>query len=316
VAAGLDPGWAEPAVLRGWTYWHRAAFSAGGQREDLYREALEQAAAALAIRPGSAAAHELRGATYYRLALTFLEHPSSAQWLADAERELRTAVAADRSLASAWSTLSSVLRIRGQFAEANRAAQVALEEDAYLADANEIIQLLYRTSLNLGRDYEASRWCRQGRREFPADWRFLECELSLLAWVESAAPDPGAAWQLFGQLEQIDPPAKARTVGRPYSTAFRRMLVASVLARGQLVDSSRAVMERTRSQLPDDAGIRLDFAYDEACLRQLLGETDRALLLLADYLAGRPELKPFVAQDPRLRTLSGDPRFMELVAGT
>jgi serine/threonine-protein kinase len=313
LARVLDPQWEEPVILRGWTHWYRGAYSAGNERELLFHDAIRYANAALAIQRESLRAHELRGTAFFRLASTFLEHPSSGEWLTNAERDLSTAVAADRSLASAWSTLSSVLRLQGRFSEASLAAQIALEEDAYLTEANQIIHLLHRTSLNLGRDEEAIQWCQKGRRDFPGDWRFLECELSTIAWIESTAPDPLSAWRILRQLDQVDPHTKAVAVGRPYSSGFRRMLVASVLARSNLADSARAVMEQIRQGLPDDFEIRLDFSYDEACLTLMLGNPDQALLLLKQYLDQRPHLRSFVSSDPRLQSLRSDQRFNDLV---
>ncbi|HEU0299013.1 MAG TPA: BTAD domain-containing putative transcriptional regulator [Longimicrobium sp.] len=303
-AAAADPRWTRPLVERGWVAGELARLADDPRRRAaLFARAAELAERALQRQPGSAAALELRGRTRWVTAAAPGDTAGQAARLDGAERDLRAAVEAEPSRASAWSTLSVLLRFRGRFAESDQAARRALAEDAWLADADEILFRLYH-SASLLADYRAAAGvCEQGRRQFPADWRFRECALALLRDDPARPADPALAWRLLAELERLDPPARAQAEGRAYSPLFRRALVAAVLARAGARDSARAVLARARAEAASDREVRLSLAYDEAYVRLLLGERQAARRLLDSLVAARPELAGFIGRDPLFREL-------------
>jgi predicted Zn-dependent protease len=245
---------------------------------------------------------ELRGAALFLRAL-LARGGDPAAAMEGAERDLRRAVTADPSLATAWVRLSQVLRARGKLAEGDEAARRALREDAYLEDSDQVVLGLFNSAVMRGAMPEAAETCADGARRFPGDWRFVECRLMLMREDRAVRPDPAAAWALVAELERIDPPAQARAAGRPYAPLFRQALAAAVLARADAGDSARAVLARARRAAAGDAELRLALDYDEACVRLVLGERAEARRLLDEMLAARPALRPYLARDPLFRGL-------------
>ncbi|HEU4560731.1 MAG TPA: BTAD domain-containing putative transcriptional regulator [Longimicrobium sp.] len=298
-AQDQDPGWARPPVLRGWVALSLAARVGGRERAELLAAAAGQAARVLRREPGNAAALELRGAAGLRAA-TDAGGAASGPGLDAAEHDLRAAVAADPHLATAWSTLSLLLRMRGRFAESDLTARRALAEDAYLDDAAAIRQRLVFSAMSAGNYPLARDECARGHAQFPVDWRFVECRLTLLRQDASQQPDVALAWRLVAELDRLDPPEVARAAGRGYSPLYRRMVAAAISARAGDADSARAVLARARA-LAATPDLRLSLDYDEAVLRVQLGERDAARAVLARLLAARPWLQPYLARDPLLR---------------
>ena len=305
-AQAVDPAWTRPAVQRGWVAVALARRRDAARPDTLLAAALRHAGDVLARQPGYAPALELRGTVAFYLAVQAVG-PGQPQQLDRAERDLRAAVAADPSLASAWSRLSQLLRYRGRFAEADQAARRALQEDAYLDDAADVLHSLYNSALALGDYRAAGEWCERGRREFPADWRLLECRLTLLREDPAQRQDPALAWQLVAALDSIDPPARAAAAGRAYSPVYRRMVAASVSARAGDAARARAEVARARREVGSDADLRLSLAYDEAYVRLRLGERDAARRLLDELVAARPPLGPYLRRDPLFRELFTPP---------
>jgi len=313
-AARTDPRWAEPWVLRGWVSLRAARLDPGPGTPAGFREAMAHAQRALALRPASPAALELRGTARWRLARRdALPAADQDTLVRGAGRDLREALAADQSLAAAWSTLSQYLRQHGDLVEADAAARRALEEDAYLDDAEMILERLYRSSFTLARYDSAGAWCERGARQFPHSWRFLDCRLTLMGVEGGGPPDPAAAWRLVEELDQMDPPARAATAGRAYFPLYRRMAAARVLARAGRGDSARAVMGRVQQAAGSDPELAVPLLYDRACVHLLLGERTLALLALEEYLHSKPRLRDYLAADVQMRTLRDHPRFRVLV---
>jgi DNA-binding SARP family transcriptional activator/TolB-like protein/tetratricopeptide (TPR) repeat protein len=298
-AEAADPRWSRPTVLRGWLAYTMEALP-GARREGQLSLAMARADRVLAREPRNAEALELRGTVRYNLGGRSADRTAL---LDGAERDLRGAVEADPSLASAWSTLSQLLRLRGRWAEADLAARRALAADAYLAEADDILHRLMSNAMQMADYPRATALCERGRRQFPEDWRFLECRLVLLREDRSRPPEPALAWRLLAELERMDPPARAASMGRAYSPLFRRVVAASVAARAGDADSALAVLTRARRNAGDDAELQRSLDYDEAHLRLVLGEPRAARILLARYVAARPALRTYVERDPLFRQL-------------
>ncbi|HEV2735281.1 MAG TPA: hypothetical protein VGV85_10620, partial [Longimicrobiaceae bacterium] len=307
-AGRLDPAWVEPSVRRGWLAIDRVELTDVPGRRAWTALAREHAERALALEPGHAPALELRGTAYWQEADNSLDDGRWGDLVTRAEADLRAATTADPSLASAWSTLSQVLRFDADLEEAEFAARRAYEKDAYLRNVDQVLDVLYRTTLLLERPSESLRWCHLGRAKFPDDWRFVQCELTILSHPSAGSPDPERALEVLEELEDIDPLEKARLAGRPYHPVYRTMRAAAVLARSGQERRARSLLARAHRQAGNDPTVSLSLAYDEAYLRLLLGEKEQAFQLLTGYVRSR-DLKGYVLRDPQFRTLWSDPAY-------
>jgi serine/threonine-protein kinase len=297
-AAAADPRWLRPLLDRGWTAEERAGALTGRDRAEALETGLSFAEETVRRAPGNAEALHLRGSLRWGL-VTLLEdaQPDSTR-LAKAETDLRAALDRDSTLARAWATLSYLLWLKGSFAEAAITAQRALREDAYLTDAREIHLQLFFGALFLGEFHQAREWCRRGRVSAPDDWRFVECELTLLRHDLQARPNPDSAWALVRTLDRLLPWEKARAAGLTYHTIYRRIVAATVAARAGDPATGRAELARALQATARNPSLRLDLAYDEAFLRLTLGERDRAREVLDGLIRARPLLGPLLARDP------------------
>jgi eukaryotic-like serine/threonine-protein kinase len=327
-AQRLDGRWPAPGLARGWVAAEAARLlELTTSPVDVARyvarldDGLRFAEEALRDAPGSAEALELRGTLRYSRSRR-LAGPAAAAVVervaaeADlralrsaAEADLRAAVAADPTRAGAWATLSELLQLEGAHAEASRAARIALEQDAYLDQADRVMVRLFNSALHLEREGEAWDWCRRGRQEYPRTPAFRSCELQLLAFSEYFPADPTRAWRLLRESLELEAPLM-RAERRPY----RELEVAAVLARAGLADSARAVIaaaDRSAAAVP---GVRDRTRYYEAVVRLRLGERDEALDLLVAFLALRPDHnRGYLRADRQLAPLRGDPRFEALL---
>lgn len=302
-AQAADPAWARPALLRGFTDLARSGLARGAERGRLVRSAEAHARTVLRREPRNPRALELRGRALWQSAGESADTTGQGRRLELAERDLRAAVEADSAGASGWAALSQILRIRGRFAESDLAARRALERDAWLEDANEILVRLYFSAMAQG-DYPAARQsCAQGAAQFPGDRRFVECRLTLLREDPAQRPDPAQAWALVAERDRLDPPARAREAGRAYSPVFRRAAAAAVLARAGASDSARAVLARARAAASADPELRIPFLIDEAYVTLLLGDRAGARRLLEEYIAARPAFRSYVTRDVLFRDL-------------
>jgi DNA-binding SARP family transcriptional activator/TolB-like protein len=306
-AQQADPGWSRPAVLRGFVALDRAGLASGAAQTPHLQAAERFAQRVLADEPRNAPALELRGRAASHAAVLLGDTASQSARLNGAERDLRAAVDADSTLTSGWLGLSVVLRLRGRLAESDLAARRALAQDAWLENADDVLQRLFFGSLAQGDHPGARQACGQGSAQFPGDWRFVECGLVLMREDPALPPDVARAWALAAELDRLDPPARARGEGRAYSPLFRRAAVAAVLARAGQGDSARAVLARVRAQAGADPELRIPLLFDEARVALLLGDRAGARRLLDAYLAEHPSLRPYLARDQLFRDLLAQP---------
>jgi serine/threonine-protein kinase len=305
IAVSLDPDWVEPVLHRGFVAGDLAALlgpTPGVYDQTWITRGLQFASKALERDEEDPEALELRGTLRYR---SFLASESvDLDLLVAAERDLRAAVQANPRLASAWATLSELLQeAKGEFGEAKQAAMRAYEEDAFLAEAKNILIRLSNTALELNQFDEVVLWAEQGRQRFPDAVDFPAVELGSLS--HGGSPDVRQAWELVEEIERLTSPQHRALYG-----SIVRMQVAAVLARAGAEDSAKAVIQRTRSQAPEDPEQYI--AYDEAHAWLHLGERDEALRALGMYLEAKPQDKSYIPQDPWFQELRDDPRFKQL----
>jgi tetratricopeptide (TPR) repeat protein len=307
LAQQADPQWRRLWTDRGWLAAEGARLSGGARRVAALRQGLEMAAAAVRDSPDDADALELRGTLRARLVAELqvaLDEPDRIQ---KAEADLRTALDRDSTLVRAWATLGNLLWSKGSIAEAERASRRALQEDAYLAEAQSTYRELFYADLMLGNFPLAAEWCRRGRLAFPDNWRFVECELTLMRHDRNSTPNADSAWALVERLTALDPADKAASEGRSYHSIYRRIVAATISAHSGRRDVARTEIARARRATRADSVLSLDLNYDEAYLRLVLGERAQAARLLEEYIAARPLSRDYLARDPLLTGLYHQP---------
>ena len=77
----------------------------------------------------------------------------------------------------------------------------------------------------------------------------------------------------------------------------------------------QAIVEKAVLEVDPSGETRALLAYDAACLAQLTGDSDRALIRLREAVSLRPDLALSAQQDPDFSGLQGDPRFVTLTVG-
>lgn len=283
-AEAADPLWLDPVIRRGFLAFRWAQLSAGEPMEaaEWIEAALGHAARALERDPRNGAALEVRGrARYLSWVLNLTTDPAErARRLRTAREDLEAAVRYDPGRADAWRVLSSIYAQEPDNVEAKLAAQRALEADAFLESADLVLWTLYTTSYDLEQWPDAVRYCREGRRRFSRDPRFVLCELYLLA-SPAVEPDVEQAWALVEEVVERTPPSE-----REWNRRLAHVLAGGVLGRADLPDSADHVFRDARPTASVDPTQEL--LGMEAVFRVQMGETDEALSLLRRYLTTSP----------------------------
>jgi serine/threonine-protein kinase len=313
LAQAADPKWVEPVLGRGWAAFRRSRLVgvdplAAKPWIDKGKKLAEDA---LALAPQNPDALQLRGELRYWSWLLALEpDPDKAkELLKGAQADLEAAVKVRPSQAGAWAALSHLYNQTSGETDAKLAARRAYEEDAYLSNADQVLWRLFNASYDLTQFVDAQHWCEVGQKRFPADYKFVACQLWMLT-TRAQAPDVGLAWRLADSLT-----AKAPGTRREFLRLEGRMNVAVVLARAGLADSARHVALGARGNA--DVDPTRDLAWDETYVRLLVGDKDEAFKLLRIYLVANPERRKGLADDPSwwLRSVVDDPRLQELAHG-
>ena len=292
-AVGHDADWAQPHTLRAHVFGKRAmvALMTSGLPKAVADLDSADAAVqrALSIDPQHAGSYEERGyARYMRWALAG-EPPLTA-----AEDDLRRALQIDSERARAESFLSAVFESQGKFEDARRAALRALEVDAYLLDADQIVTRLFTTSFEVGNDAEAGYWCDEARRRMSGRWPAAWCDLILIGWTKNGRPDARKALFLVETFGPGDPPP-VREAMRPRIM----MLAAAALARSGDRPGAQRMIEDARRLAPHD----LELLPLEAAALMVLDEHQRADELLREYFAKNPRATARVSKGRLFRPL-------------
>jgi serine/threonine-protein kinase len=310
-AATLDAAWPEPQLERGWIGYRRARLTKDPKLcAGLLDTAIIYAERALTIDPRSAKALELRGtARYYRVQRGLITDQRGIDAaMNDAEADLRQAVSTSPRQATAWYALSVVEFGKKNVLEASNAARRAYEADAYLRAAPDIVNNLWAMSYNLEQFVDAKNWCDVGVQRFPNDPRFVYCRLFLML-TKAVEPNPSRAWRLVDELHRVTPKQDWE-----FSRRQAQYLVAIVLGRSGLVDSAHHVMESSRAGTDIDP--RGELLGLEALGHTFLGEHERAITLLEQYLTNHPDHRKGFGKVNAWwwRGLQNDPRFQALAA--
>jgi serine/threonine-protein kinase len=271
---------------------------------------LERAGKALALAPTDPDGLEARGSLrYLKWLLNLLPPGESAKAMKEVESDLAGAITANPSQASAMNVLSHLQVVEGRTADGKLTADQAYQADPYLTDANKTIWRLFQASMDLDMTTEAKKWCDEGARRFPSDYRFFECRLWMFM-LRGLQPPPTAdqiwkAYDRFIEADKVDQPEFAKKKGQ--------MLAGMGLNRAGLADSARSVIGRAQGD--DRVDPTGDLAYLEAMARTQLGEKDKAIGLLSRYYAKNPQRKAFIDHDEAwyFKSLEEEPRYKALV---
>lgn len=247
-----------------------------------FPRAKEAASRALAIDSTLADAHVALGtaAFYY-----------DWDW-AGAERHLRRAIELEPRHASARHILANLLVAMGRHDEALRTMNAAIANDPTS------ITLVSVSAFQL---YEARRWDEAHRRVrsvLDRDSSYAQ-GYALLGTLLIARGDPGGAIAAFERLQEL--------IGEDsYATAY--------LACAYAVDPARrddALAMKPR--LLDLLDRRKLSPYDLVRFHALLGETGEAMRRLEETMARRDSGMVWLAVEPQLDSLRGEPRFQEML---
>jgi TolB-like protein len=312
-----DPDWLEPIIRRGWVAYGQSRL--GGMdrshNETWIARGLEHAERAIAARPDDPAALELRATLmYWRFLLNLAGTPAeAAQLYHDAEQEFRAAIAAaDGRLPSAQNSLSHLLINKGQLAEAKLNALQAYTIDPFLENAHLTIWRIFTSSWGLQDAVEARRYCEEGVRRFPDDFRFFQCRLMLPA-LPGIELDVQEAWRMLEAFASASPPQVSEINRR------RGMMYISMgLARAGMADSAKAVVRAARAGA--DVDPLRDLAQLESITWTTLGDVAEAVRHLRLYLTANPQALAGLRADVEGRDLPwyhqkllDEPAFRSLV---
>ena len=285
-AQAADPRWTDVAVLRGYVaLLDSRARTQRSERGARIRDGLGHANRALGLDPVDAEALGLRGTLRYQLwRLNFdLDAARRSALLDSAQADLEAAVRTDPTLATAHAALSSIYYNppREDLVAVVLEARAAYEADAYLRDAENILDRLFLASYDLAQFGEARRWCVEGGRRFPQSARFADCQLWLLL-SPGADLNVSLAWALAARADSFTPRPE-----RPLRERLRQILVGGVIGRAGLRDSANRVFDRARTEDPT-IDPEQDLPGYEAMARAQMGDDDRAIALLKRYVTTHP----------------------------
>jgi len=286
IAESLDSRWARLPGARAQAASRRACVAVNTNDLETARaeidEGYQYADRALSLDSQNAYALEQRGTLKVLETLAFARDQQELErMLGDARTDLEAAIREDPSLATAYAMLSFLWVGLGNNTQAIIRATQALDEDAYLRGADRIYDRLTYAQYDEGEFNEARHWCDEGRRRFPENFRFTECELWLAA-APGGSADVDEAWQLLDQLEDLTPDAllsQKRGLGQ--------ILVAGVLRKANLTDSAQHVLDRVDFSEQADPP-RLLHQYEAAMLAST-GDPDGAMDALMRWAVTTPD---------------------------
>jgi eukaryotic-like serine/threonine-protein kinase len=313
-----DRRWSDVPALRAVIAYRRSRLA--GRDLDVIRRwvdiGIQHADRALALDPRNADALEVRGNLKYWSAITV--HQADAQrsgsLVLAARDDLENATRTNPRQAGAFASLSHVYYQTNTTADANIAAQRALEADEFLENAEIVYQRLFLSSYDLGLFEKARQACASASRRFPTSTLAPRCQLFMLT-TRAETPDVDKAWKLADSVVALAP-APARDIEQ----LSMNLLVATVIARAArltptLADSARRVARRHEGD--DRVDPNAELAQYSAFAYATLGDVPNVARTLRRFFAASPvraegfrEEPPWwirdVIQDPQVRRLIGE----------
>jgi serine/threonine-protein kinase len=199
-AESIDTEWVRPISERGWLSFYQARL--GGFDRSHYADWIDtgigHANRALLLAPTDASARELRGTLqYFKYLLNLAPSPEEAVALRDAaETDFRAALEENPDQATAWAALAHLSSNKNDITGGKLAALRSYEADPFLENANLTVLRLFNASLDLEDEVEARKWCEEGQRRFPDDFRFVHCQIEIMS-LKGQEPEIDLAWLLL-----------------------------------------------------------------------------------------------------------------------
>lgn len=283
MAGQIDQQWPVPSVKRGWLAYRQARkFTADmTQSEYWINIGLGHVDHALELDPRLSDALELKATLlYWSWLLGLSEDPETT--FQQAEQLFNESIKQNPKQASALNSLSHLYLNKGWNAEAKHAAETAYSIDHYLTDVDRTLWRLLSISYDLGDAQETKRWCKEGLRKFPDDFRFHK-GMIMINTMPGIETNTDEAWAHFEKARQSFPAYDSL-----YETKACMQLMAMVLTRANLIDSARNVSIRGKASIEEDPG--REIAFLESIVRLWMDEKNEAIRLLGLYFSTNPGL--------------------------
>ena len=315
-AEKLDASWVRPIIARGNLDYRRSRLIPRNSVaiKPWLDSGMVDANRALAKAPNDPDALELRGNLQYwgLLVNLYPDEAEATRVLLAAQADFEKATQLNPQQAGAWASLSHSYYRNGSDAQVNIAATKAWEADAFLSNADVVLDRLFISSYDLEQYPAAEKWCLELQRRFPQAFNSRKCSLLLMTMVDGD-PRLDSAWKLADSVAALAPGAR-----KPLQRLAGNQLVAVVIARvskntPSLADSARRVVEANLGT--PDVDPTKETYNTGAFTYTLLGDTAQAVRLLTDYLAANPQRIASFARDAgwRFRPIQNDRRFRALV---
>ena len=309
-AEQTDPRWVEPIVQRARVAYLRARLERVPREQDKWVSVgLAHIERALRAAHQDPDALETRGTLrFWRFSKGLEPDAAAAETLLQgAKTDLETATRINPQQVGAWTVLSILDYAQRDVAEANQAARNAYEADAFLSSADAVLYRLFVTSYDLELFTPAWDWCQKGRRRFPSNPLFAQCELMLLS-TNALEVDVNRAWNLANEAVRLSPER-----ARPFQQLYQQIWVAAVLTRAGQVDSARHVLGRSRGTADVDPQKEL-LGY-QAFVFVMLGDHSEAVRVLDEYFTANPRHREGFRKNVHWwwRPIQNDPRFKALI---
>ena len=312
-AEALDPKWPEPIIGRA-----RLAYETSRRNADpLDAKApidvgLAHINRALAMQPQDPNALELRGNLQYWRYLVKVDAEKEKQQalLTAARADLERVTELNPNQAGAWASLSHLYYFIPEVPPLDiyQAAEKAWNADAFLSNAQTVLNRLVLASYDLEDWTKANRWCDEMQRRYPASAQAPRCQLYLMT-SRAKEPDVALAWKLADSIAAMAPkPAQQ------FERFKSDLLVAGVLARAGQNDSAKRVVDRSRGNPEVDPNLELpQYAAFVSVLRN---DTTAALANLKVFLSKdddrRKAIQAYVGW--WYRPIEKAPGFQKLIA--
>jgi len=312
-AAQLDKNWPDPLVLRSLLAYRRAYLLGNADTQSgapWIDSGMVQVGRAMALNPNNADALEIRGDLRYWRWLLQLERDDAKakKLLLDAQTDLEKATQVNPAQAGAWATLSHLYYQTKTGSDIVLAARRAYEQDAFLDNADKVLQRLFLVTYDIGSFQDAEHWCQKGVERFPTNPAIGRCRLQMLT-TKLKQPDVPLAWRLLDSLMAITPPQT-----RPYDSLYNLNYVAAVIGRAGLGDSAHHVAARAKGDpIVDPQG---DLALIGAFAYVQMGDKKAALERLKAYFTASPgRLEAFRTDESGwwFNDLKADPDYKQLL---
>lgn len=287
-AESVDHEWVQPIDDRAFIAYRQSRLAQGDPQAavPLIEKGVAHAERALKLSPHDARALEMRGTLNYFKWLLQVELDAKAQQklFDDARADVTAATKYQPSLATAHATLSH-MNYQDNVPQAILEAEKAYEQDAYLEVAPLILWRLFNGNYEQRVFTLARKWCTEGRRRFPGDYRFVNCQLRMLnvPGLKGDSISVPAAWALLAAQDSVTPAPR-----KPFEHARGEMIVAGAIALKGNRDSARAVLNRASTSVTREVDPAGELVVVEAYVRTLTGENDRAVDLLTRAAAADP----------------------------